>query len=225
MKPKTIAFLWGVLFLLTSCNNEEKKSEVKASIPAADFNLLMIQHPVASYEAWKPHYFGNDSMRLAYGLSPYHIGRGIEDTSLVIVFDKMNDAARAKEFVAMSELKDRMQKAGVTGSPVVDYIHTIRSDTTPSTITDRVIVKHRVKDFDTWLKMFDEKGMDTRKPFGLIDRGLGRGIDDPNLVYIIFAVEDWAKANARLNSDELKKIMIDAGVEGAPVLIKYKLTD
>ena len=225
MKLKPIAFFAGVLFLVVSCNNEEKKPEGNASIPAADFNVLMVQHPVANYEAWKPHYFAHDSMRMAYGVSHYHIGRGIDDTTVVVVFDKMNDVAKAKEFASTPELKDVMQKAGVTGTPIVDYLHTIRSDTTAPTITDRVMVKHKVKDFDTWLKMFDDKGMDTRRPFGLIDRALCRGIDDPNMVYIIFAVEDWAKANARLNSEELKKIMTDAGVESPPVIIRYKLTD
>ena len=225
MKLKPIAFLASVLFIAASCSNEEKKPEAKATLPPASFDVLMIRHPVASFEAWKPHYFGHDSVRKNYGLTHYHIGVSIEDTNQIIVFNKINDAVKVKEFVALPELKDVMQKAGVSGSPVFDYVHTIRSDSTPPTIKDRLMIKHKVKDFDVWLKVFDAEGMDTRRSFGIIDRGLARGMDDPNMVYIIFAIEDWAKANVRMNSEEIKKIMTDAGVEGTPVFIKYKLID
>jgi hypothetical protein len=85
------------------------------------------------------------------------------------------------------------------------------------------MIKHKVKDFDAWLKVFDNEGMDARKSFGIIDRGLARGVDDPNMVYIVFAVENWEKANARFNSEELKKLMTEAGVEGSPTIIRYNI--
>jgi hypothetical protein len=58
-----------------------------------------------------------------------------------------------------------------------------------------------------------------------VDRGLGRSIDDPNMVYIIFAITDMAKAKARVGSPELKKLMKDAGVDGPPQIVYYKLVD
>jgi hypothetical protein len=36
------------------------------------------------------------------------------------------------------------------------------------------------------------------------------------MVYILFTVTDLAKAKARGNSEDLKKIMTDAGVQGPP---------
>ena len=121
------------------------------------------------------------------------------------------------------ELKTAMDSASVTGPPTVEYVNTIRNDTTKTDIKDRILVKHKVKYFDAWLKVFDDEGMETRKSHGIVDRALARGMDDPNMVYIVFAASDWDNANARMNSEELKKIMTDAGVEGPPTFIKYKL--
>lgn len=223
MKPKQIAFVAGIFALLLSCKTEEKKTEEKATIPAADYTAIFIQHPVADFEAWKPHYFDHDSVRKAYGISHYQIARGIVDTSLVVVFNKIDDTAKAREFTALPDLKAVMDKAGVTGPPTFEYLHVVRDDASAIPINERIMVKHKVKDFDEWLKVFDNEGMDARKSFGIIDRGLARGVDDPNMVYIVFAVEDWEKANARFNSEELKKLMTEAGVEGSPTIIRYNI--
>ena len=64
--------------------------------------------------------------------------------------------------------------------------------------------------------------METRKSNGMIDRALARGTADPNMVYVLLAISDWNKANARFQSDDFKKLMQEAGVEGAPTIIKYK---
>lgn len=58
---------------------------------------------------------------------------------------------------------------------------------------------------------------------GLLDRALARDADDPNTVYIVFAISDKEKSMARMQSEELKKTMTDAGVEGAPSFFYYTL--
>ncbi len=59
----------------------------------------------------------------------------------------------------------------------------------------------------------------------MIDRGLARGIYDSNMIYIVFAITDIAKAKARIASPKLKKIMMDAGVQGPPKIYYYRLQD
>ncbi len=203
--------------LLISCGSKKN-----ASIPAADEIVSIVQHPVANYDTWKPFFDNDDSARIAYGLTTLGIGRGIDDPNQVILFFRVTDTAKASQFMDRPELKDLMQKAGVTAAPTTDIVHTIRNDTTKTDVTDRLLVKHEVKDFDAWLKVFDKEGMETRKANGMIDRALARGNTDPNMVYILFAISDWSKANARMQSDELKKIMTDAGVQGTPTFVKYK---
>ena len=84
-----------------------------------------------------------------------------------------------------------------------------------------VLVTHKVKDFDAWLKVFDAEGTATRATYGLVDVVLARGLNDSNLVHIVFDISDMAKAKARMNDPALKKIMTDAGVISAPKIEFY----
>jgi hypothetical protein len=77
-----------------------------------------------------------------------------------------------------------------------------------------VIIPHKVKDFDAWVKVFDKEGCATRASFGLVDVLLAQGADDANLVHIVFDIKDMAKAKARMSDPSMKKIMTDSGVEG-----------
>jgi hypothetical protein len=216
---------------LFSCNNggdkqEEKKpatADSSTAVAFKPFKLMIIQHKVANFGKWEEGYLAHDSMRLSFGISKYRLGRGMEDSNMVIAIDIINDVQKAKEFAGSADLKAAMQKAGVMGAPTISYLEVIRNDSSKIDQTDRVLVSHKVKDFDTWLKAYDAEGKAKRMENGLIDRAIGRGTDDPNMVYIAFAISDMAKAKARMGSDELKKIMTDAGVEGPPTVFMYKV--
>ena len=215
---------------LFSCNSssDEKKEEKKtgdstAVVETKPFKLLVVQHKVADFAKWKAGYLAHDSMRTAYGLSQFRLGRGLDDSNLVIVINKMSDVQKAKEFAASPNLKDAMRKAGVISQPTISYIDLVRADTSMLAQQERIMVTHKVKDFDTWLKAYDAEGKATRASFGIVDRVLGRSTDDPNMVYLVFAITDMAKAKARFSSPELKKIMTDAGVEGPPTSVLFKL--
>jgi len=200
------------------------KEEAEEPIPSSDFKIVLIKHAVDSFERWLPHYEAHDSMRMAYGLEHGLLGRGMEDPDMVLIVLNASDMDRAKEFIAMPELKTVMDTAGVVSAPQIDYIHVIRFDSTAD-LTDRVLISHKVKDFDAWLKVYDAEGRKVRASHGLVDRALGRGIDDPNMVYIALGVTDMEKAKARSSSEELKGIMTEAGVVGPPEAFWYKVVD
>ena len=190
-------------------------------IPASDFNVLIVRHPVKDYAMWRPKYDAHDSVRTAYGMTHMTVGRGVDDPNMILVANRVSDVQKAKDFAAMPELKAVMDSAGVSGPPTIQYMHSVRFDTTTNSSRDRLIVTARVKDYDTFLKTFDTEGRKVRMEHGLVDRGLGRDIDDPNVVYIVFAVTDKEKAMARLQSEDLKKIMMESGVEGQPDFFWY----
>jgi hypothetical protein len=83
----------------------------------------------------------------------------------------------------------------------------------------------KVKDFDAWVKMFDGEGTEKRATEGFTDAVLARGVDDPNLVHIVFDVTDMTKAKAAIASPEKKKLMMDAGVEGTPKVEFFNSAD
>jgi hypothetical protein len=227
--------------LLFSCNNGEVKQDEKKAdetvnadtakveqpvVPAfMPFKIFMVRHAVADFDKWKAGYLAHDSMRQAYGISQFIIGRGIDDPKTAIVIDKISDVQKAKDFSMLPDLKDAMKKAGVTGKPEFAYADVIRNDDSKIEQQDRMMVSHHVKDFDAWLKVYDAEGVAKRMENGMIDRGMARGIDDPNMVYLVFAISDMAKAKARGNSDELKKLMTDAGVDSKPTIFFYKIVN
>lgn len=222
----------AVLFSFSCSNNTTQKEESpavdSAMITNANsdlFKAIVIKHPVKDYDKWKAAYFAHDSVRKVYGITHFVIGRELDNPNNVIIIDKMDDVNKAKEFSTLPALKSAMEQAGVSGPPAFSFIDVVRDDNTVIEQKDRVMVEHRVKDFDAWLKVYDSEGKDVRAANGLIDRGLARSIDDPNMVYIVFAISDMVKAKARMGSEDLKKIMMDAGVEGPPKITFYKLVD
>ncbi len=232
--PTMIAIALVVLFF--SCNNGPAKEETKTADTTAavtapadvkpaftPFKVVLIQHPVKNFDKWETQYFAHDSVRKAYGITHYLIGRDLKDSNLVYVIDKFDDLQKAKTFSTLPNLKKAMQKAGVNGPPRFFNLEVVRNDDTPTELTERLMVAHHVKDFDTWLKAFDGEGVAVRSANGLVDRGLARDIDNPNMVYVVFAISDMAKAKARATSPELKKIMTDAGVDGPPTIRWYRL--
>ncbi|MFV8325368.1 hypothetical protein [Flavobacterium sp. ZS1P14] len=232
LKPVLI-LVFTVAFL--SCKNNKTEKTEPEEAKAMDttsavavfepFKVIVIKHKVADYDKWRKGYDAHDSMRKAYGITHFIVGRGIDDANMIVVINKFNDVQKAKDFSALPDLKDAMKKAGVTGKPEFSYYDVIRNDSTKIDQKDRLMVTHRVKDFDAWLKVYDAEGTDKRMDEGLIDRGMARSIDDPNMVALVFAITDMKKAKASMTSEAKKKLMMDAGVEGAPQMFFYKIMD
>ena len=217
--------------VLFSCNSgEEKKAEepakdtttAKAAEPAAPVkpdNIMIVIARVANYAKWLPDYESHDSVRLASGLHNALVCRGTKDSNTVMVVLRMDDAAKAKEFAASPDLKARMKKGGVVGPPTISYIDMQRLDTTVMG-TSRVLVTHKVKDWDAWLKVFDAD-KPNRVAAGLTDRAVGYSVGDNHMVTIALAISDMKKAEDMAKSPELKKKMEEAGVEGPPTFFYY----
>ena len=232
MKQLSIILGTGIILFFASCSgsgSEEKKADTTATAtttPAATvfqpFDVALITHKVKNFDKWKAAYLSHDSVRKAYGLTDAGLGRGLQDSNMVTVTELVSDVKKAKEFSMLPNLKEAMQKGGVVGVPTFDFIHVIRFDTSKGSSNNRLEIVHKVKDFGAWLKVFDNEGSATRAGYGMVDKGLARGADDSTMVYILFVVTDTAKAMARGSSPELKKIMTDAGVVGAPKIKMFK---
>jgi hypothetical protein len=228
--------------VLTACNNEsgDKKDDSKkpadttvakpvAAVttpapagPTVPFDAVTINHTVKDYSVWRSGFDGNDAVRKASGLSVIAVERSAGTPNDLKVVLQVTDLAKAKAFIADPALKEVMGKAGVISKPVVNYWHVVRASAVNSATGDNLVeIVHKVKDFDAWLKVYDEEGAATRAANGMVDDVIARGIDDPNLVHIVFAVTDVAKAKARLADPALGKIMMNAGVTGKPAITFY----
>lgn len=239
---KQVRFLSAITLVATalffsSCNNGGETKSKAVTTESADTstvaikpepsaakpgNLLVIKHKVANFAKWKPAYEAHDSTRLAYGLHNYVVGRGVKDSNMVIVVLKMDDADKAKQFTALPNLKAAMQKGGVIGAPSFRYLDVQMLDTSANASPTRVVVTHKVKDWDAWKKSFDSHKQ-TRLDAGLTDRAISYEVGDNHTVSVAFVVNDMKKAEAFIASKDLKDKMAEAGVVGAPDIFFYKV--
>lgn len=234
MRKLRSIFILPATLLCFSCTSDtkgktgptiEKTASATTSVPVTPgfdpYTMMVVEHPIPSFDLWLSVFNAHDATRKANGLTALRVGRNIDDSNMVMIRMKADDINKAKEF--SEALKADMREAGRATAPKISYVTVIRDDSSFTDIKERALVSYHVKDFDTWLKIYDEKGKATREPHGLIDRGLARGVDDPNTVYILFAVSNIKKARARLSSSGLRKILRNAGMDGKMTVSFYKV--
>ena len=177
LKPVLIVFL--VASFLSCKNKKTEKTETEATMPKdtatavavfEPFKVMVIKHKVADYIKWRKEYDAHDSIRTAYTISHYMVGRGTDDANMIVTATKFIDLQKAKDFSALPYLKEAMKKAGVISKPEFSYYEVIRNDDTPIDQKDRVMVIHKVKDFDVWLKVYNAEGTAKRMEEGFVDK-------------------------------------------------------
>ena len=236
-----VVFFTMVSFALSSCNGndegagaEKMSSDTAATttltadhVPASTIittpqSIMMVKHKVANFAKWKASYDAHDSMRLSAGLHNYVIGRGVDDSNMVMVAVKADDMAKAKAFTSNASLKSAMQKGGVTSKPSFYFLTASFQDTVLVNSSVRSLTTSTVKDWDAWVKVFTE-GMQERIENGITDRVYGHDADNDKKVMLVTAILDSAKAAAYWNSDMLKKRRAASGVIGVPERFMFRI--
>lgn len=219
-----------------SCNNEKKDAETttptsETTAPAEKVNtivttpqlMMMVKHKVKDYATFKTVYDGHDSARLANGLHSYVIGRGMDDSMMVLVALKADNLEKAKAFSKDAGLKAAMQKAGVTGAPEISFINAVWQDTVNVGSIPRVLTSFTVKDFEVAKKGFEE-GKQERMDNGVVDRQYGHDADDNHKVSLVTALNDVDKAKAYWASDAIKKRIEAGGLTSEPQRFIFNIT-
>lgn len=236
MKSSRLMLLFSAafLFFLTSCggNGSEEKTTTDSNnmnttdttktmtappstIVTTPQSMIVVTHKVANFAKWQMGYDAHDSARLANGIHNYVIGRGMQDTNMVLVALKVDDMAKAKAFGKDPAVKKAMQKSGVLGTPTMSFVTTVWQDTGMTSTSLRSKTLLNVKDWDAWFKGFMD-GKQERMDNGITDRAIAYDADDNKKVSLVTAVSDTAKAFAYYKSDALKKRREAGGVIGEP---------
>src|SRR5213075_387204 len=205
-----LLFCTAMVLFLTSCGGNEEKSSADttstdtsthaatpppSTIITTPQNMMVVTHKVANFAKWKPSYDEHDSMRLANGIHSYVIGRGLNDSNMVLVAVKVDDMDKAKAFAKDPSLKKAMQKGGVTGTPTINFTTMVFQDTATISTTLRSRTSLTVKDWDAWQTAFQGSKQE-RLDNGLIDRAYGHDVDDNKKVVVVVAITDTARAQA-----------------------------
>jgi hypothetical protein len=184
--------------------------------------MFMAKHRVANFSKWMASYEAHDSMRLANGLHSYVIGRGVQDTNMVLVVVKADDMAKAKAFSKDASLKKAMQAGGVIGAPTMQHLNATYQDTAVLSDAMRSLSVFNVKDWVNWQKGFED-GRSERIENGIADRVYGNDPENPNKVVVVTAAVDSAKATAYWKSDKLKQRREAGGVIGSPDRFLFRI--
>ena len=174
MKPSRFSgsLFYSLVFLLTSCagSETEKKSStdstttdssIAAIVPknttiTTHQNEMVVKHKVSDYNKWKTAYDPYDSVLLANGIHSYLIGRGLQDSNMILVTMKIDDIAKAKAFAKDAGLKKEMQKGSVKSKLAFTFFTMTFQDTEIVASDIRSRTTFTVKDWGAWQKAFED---------------------------------------------------------------------
>ena len=84
---------------------------------------VLVRSKVESYAKWRPLFDGNDGVRKAAGaIGTPQVFRSGDDPWEVLVLIEWDELENARKFVASDDLREAMQKAGVTDQPTVFFL-------------------------------------------------------------------------------------------------------
>ncbi len=83
---------------------------------------MLVRSKVADFAKWKPVYDEHASAREKAGLKEVHLLRNIDDPNEVILLFSAEDLDKAKAFAASDDLRQAMQRAGVSDKPDVYFL-------------------------------------------------------------------------------------------------------
>jgi hypothetical protein len=244
-KSISLLFCSAIMFFLISCGgsgNEEKSTTdttaAKTDTTTATTNpapasstsaivttpqdMMVVMHKVKDFAKWKASYDAHDSLKTAGGVRNFVVGRGVQDTSMVLVATKVDDMQKAKALATSPALKKAMQQGGVVGAPTIRFNTMVFQDTSSISTDLRVTSMITVKDWDKWQKAFDSTRQ-LNEDNGLKLRAYGHETADNHKVSIVSAVTDTAKARAYFSSDLLKKRRAASGVVSQPQRFYFRV--
>jgi hypothetical protein len=83
---------------------------------------LLVRHEVADFAKWKSVYDDHLAARQTAALKEIHLCRNVENPNEVILLFSVEDPDKAKAFTASDDLRQAMQKAGVSDKPDVYFL-------------------------------------------------------------------------------------------------------
>ena len=83
---------------------------------------VLVRHKVADFAKWKLVYDAHLSARQKAGLKEEHLFRNADDPNEVLLLFSMEDLDKAKAFTASNDLRQTMEKSGVSDKPDVYFL-------------------------------------------------------------------------------------------------------
>jgi len=84
--------------------------------------IIIVQHTVRDYDAWKPVFDEHQAVRTRHGATGHQLYRGADDPNEVTVLNYFPSREQAEAFAADPSLKEAMERGGVISEPRVSWV-------------------------------------------------------------------------------------------------------
>ena len=87
---------------------------------------IKVTHKVTDFATWKAAFDAHNQVRMNAGSTGVnYIMQNVDDQNEITAILEWDDLDRARQFVNNPELKEAMQKAGVTGKPDIQFVTSV----------------------------------------------------------------------------------------------------
>jgi hypothetical protein len=86
-------------------------------------SYILVRHKVKHFQEWKRGYDEHSPARVAAGLTERHVFRNADDPNEVVILLEAKDLSKAKAFAGSADLKEAMQRVGVTDQPDIYFLN------------------------------------------------------------------------------------------------------
>jgi hypothetical protein len=183
---------------------------------------LLIAHKVKAYDVWKASFDIAQSIREKHGIKALSVYRDRTDTSLALVYTQVTNLKSARDYITSQNLQKSMASAGVMDAMDLYWMTRQLSGTEPITDSILMFMSFKVMNYDRWESAFLEDYKDEPNRENQV-KTVMRGIDDPNQVSMIFAVNDIDYVEKMEKNNVFRAKMLASGVVSYPVT--YKLLE
>ena len=83
---------------------------------------LLIRHKVEDYAKWKPFFDEHGTTRKTEGSKGGYVFRNADDRNEIVMLFEVEDLERIRRFIESEDLREAMQKSGVTDKPDIYYL-------------------------------------------------------------------------------------------------------
>ena len=88
---------------------------------------VLIRHKVSDFKRWKESFDSHLNTRMHAGELAFRLFQGVDDPRDLTLLLDWDSVEHARRFMSSDELRNRMQQAGVVGTPDVQYIEDVRA--------------------------------------------------------------------------------------------------
>ena len=88
---------------------------------------VLIRHKVADYYRWKEAFDAHLATRKRAGETGFRLFHNLDDPREVFLLLDWSSSEEARRFMSSDDLRNAMQKAGVVGTPDIQYLEDART--------------------------------------------------------------------------------------------------